>query len=59
MPSPQSKYRKAHVKRIYWDLLDTTDKDIIKVLFDKELTPNRSAYLKSLVREDIKKRGLD
>lgn len=45
------KYRKKNIKQIILDLNRTTDTDIIDRL---ESVPNRSQYLKELIRNDLK-----
>lgn len=48
------KYQKDHIKRIYLVLNKETDKDIIDYLAKQE---NVNGCLKSLIREQMKKRG--
>lgn len=48
-------YQKDHVRRINFQLNKTHDSDILAFL---DTLPNKNTYLKNLVREDMKKRGL-
>ena len=48
-------YQKNHVKRVNFALNSIHDADILEFL---ETLPNKNSYLKNLVREDMKKRGI-
>ncbi len=50
----QQRYQKANVKQCGLSLNRNTDADIIEWL---EKQPNRAAYLKKIIREDMERQG--
>ncbi len=48
------RYRKDNVKPVGFNLNKNTDADLIEWL---ESQPNRAAYLKRLIREDMERNG--
>ena len=50
--TPQERYHKAHTQSFTIRLMKNTEQDIIKKL---ESVPNKSGYIKSLIRADIEK----
>ena len=53
-PEAWKRYRKANVKQISLAINRNTDADILAHL---EKQPNRSEYVKRLIREDIARNG--
>lgn len=48
--TPQERYHKKNTKLFTIRLVETTEKDIIEKL---DAVPNKSGYIKGLIREDI------
>ena len=53
---PQIKYMAANVRRMSFDFNRRTDADVIEQL---EKQPNRTGYVKKLVRDDIEREKRD
>lgn len=51
--TPQDRYARKYKKQFSLPCFTTTEQDIIDKL---ESVPNKSGYIKKLIREDIKKR---
>lgn len=51
----QKKYEAENTKRVYIKLNKNTDDDILSYL---ETLENKQGYIKSLIREDLKKRNI-
>ena len=49
--TPQERYKKKNIKQLKFELNLKTDEDIIQKL---ENIPNKTGYIKKLIREDIK-----
>lgn len=49
--TPQERYKKKNIKQLKFELNLKTDADIIQKL---ENIPNKTGYIKKLIREDIK-----
>ncbi len=52
---PQKKYEAENTKRVYIKLNKNTDDDILSYL---ETLENKQGYIKSLIREDLKRRNV-
>lgn len=48
--TPQERYKKKHGKKISFYAFDRSEQDIVEHL-DKQ--PNKSGYIKKLIRDDI------
>ena len=53
-PTPQDRYNKKSTKLYSVKVVRTTESDILAKL---ESVPNRSRYIKDLIRQDINKEG--
>ncbi len=53
-PEAWKRYRKDNVKPVGFNLNKNTDADLIEWL---EQQPNRAAYLKRLIREDMERKA--
>lgn len=51
----QKKYEAENTKRVYIKLNKNTDDDILSYL---ETLENKQGYIKSLIREDLKRRNI-
>lgn len=47
----QKRYRKENIRRLTWDFFKNTEADILQRLSE---VPSRVAYVKALIRYDIK-----